>query len=268
VQTPSSCPTSRCAHRFCQLVLLVSAASLPLGGHAANGAASAPPASSSPPCFPDELHVINGCFISTLAYVARFRAAFPAERAQPLAVEPKAFRGMHTITVLSWQGSWWGRDEYFGVFPLGRRVDKYPDPGQLVHRAEVVLDAHVRDELDAGRATWEPPPPRTLPTAERARLVAQAAALLPEPSEMFWVRCQREEIPVLFFRLSTGLICVYEPLTGTAQAESATTHPERLVRAFAVQLGYQVLEVRVELKRPVGDESLAYAAGPKSGAAQ
>src|SRR5690349_17649388 len=62
----------------------------------------------APPAFPDAQHVLNGCYISTLAYVTRFRAAFPSERAQPLTVELKQFHGRHTIAVMTWRGAWWG----------------------------------------------------------------------------------------------------------------------------------------------------------------
>jgi hypothetical protein len=201
---------------------------------------------AAPPHFPDEIHVPNGCFISTVAFVARFRAAFPAERAQPMVVELKKFYGLHTITVLSWRGEWWGRDEYFGVFALDRRVDRHPDPARLVGRAERALDEHAEDLVASGRARWELPHPRTLPASVRLHHLSNAAVSLPCPSERFWVAGGTEEVPLLFFRPLPGLVCVYDPATGTAQAETAATGAASIVRTFATGLGYPVKAIRAD----------------------
>jgi hypothetical protein len=214
--------------------------------------ASELPALRTPPAFPDAQHVLNGCFISTIAYVARFRAAFPAERAQPLTVELKKFHGLHTIAVVSWRGEWWGRDEFFGVFALGLRVPLHPDPDQLVARAQRALDAHAEREVEAGRGSWAPPPPRTLPAAERAHWITQAAAALPHPGEMYWLYGDALEFPVLFFRPAPGLVCFYEPLTGTAQAETTATHAPSVVKAIASRLGRRINAVRPAAAHPAG----------------
>lgn len=82
--------------------------------------------------------------------------------------------------------------------------------------------------------------------------MSQAAAVLPCASELCWVVGGREDIPVLLFRPSPRLICVYDPLTGTGQAESDCAQTPSLVKAFAVALGYRVDHVRVEPTHPAG----------------
>lgn len=222
-------------------------------------------ASPVPPAFADAHHVLQGCYLSTLAYLARFRAAFPAERAAPLTVELKKFHGRHTIAVVSWRGCWWGRDEFFGIFALDRRVAKEPDVTRLVHRAEKVLDEHAAHVVSSSRGEWAPPPPRQLPAAERARLVRLAAELLPIPSELFWLGGAREEIPLLLFRPAPRVVCIYDPLTGTAQAETDATHGPSIARAFAAQLGYAGVTVRTDLthrlRQPAVTAAMPSAAG-------
>jgi hypothetical protein len=194
---------------------------------------------SAPPVLPDPHHVPNGCFLSALAYVARFRAAHPGERAEVLAVELRRFHGAHTIAVVTWRGEWWGRDEFFGVFPLGRSAARHREAGALTGRAETALERHAEAEVRAGRGAWAPPPQRTMPAGERARAVAEAAALLPEPGEIFRVAGKDGAVPLLFFRPFPGTVCIYEPVTGTAQADTAATHAPSIVKAMAARLGLE-----------------------------
>ncbi len=80
----------------------------------------------------------NGCYVSTIAFLARFQAEFPGERGVPLVMvrrNANTVRWSHTIALVSWRGEWWGRDEYYGVFALDREVGAYPDPDQLADRA-------------------------------------------------------------------------------------------------------------------------------------
>ncbi len=122
----------------------------------------------TPPAFPDAGHVPNGCYLSTAAYLARFAAAFPAERATNVAIAPRGFGGLHTIALLTWRGEWWGRDEYFGVFRLGRAVAGNPDPVALARCAERLLAKHALNEVKAGRGDYAPATPDTLPARELA----------------------------------------------------------------------------------------------------
>ncbi|MBI5771523.1 MAG: hypothetical protein HZA93_27365 [Verrucomicrobia bacterium] len=205
-----------------------------------------------PPAFPDEHHVLNGCYISTGAFITRFLADHPAERACPLTVDVPGFHGLHTIALLSWRGDWWGRDEYCGVFPLSRDVAANPEPAALRRRAEDALGRHARNEVRAGRAVRAPAPPRTLPVAERAQMISTAAAALPFASEVFWVAGGRDEFPVLFFRPAPDQVAVYEPITGTSRAECKSSDHAGIVRLIAERLGYRVDAVRADFTAPAG----------------
>lgn len=199
---------------------------------------------SAPPTHPDSHHVLNGCYISATAYLARFRAEFPTERATTLAINPRGYAGKHTIAVVTWEGRWWGRDEYFGVFQLECSTATCPDPSALATRATKIFHSHTVAEVRAGRAEAAPAFSGDLPAAERARLILLAARLLPCPSEVFWVSDHAEEAPFLFFRPTNGQVAVYDPASGTCRAATECENPARLVRQTATQLGYAVSEVR------------------------
>jgi hypothetical protein len=207
--------------------------------------------SAAPPAYPDSVHVLHGCFISTVAYLARFQAEFSDERAASIVVELREFLGLHTVAVISWRGAWWGRDEFFGIFPLNVKVAREPDAAHLERAIAFALDRHAKNEVRRGRAGYAPRPPATLPIAERARIVSQAAALLPCPSEVFWLGGDREEIPVLFFQPAPGWVALYDPLIGTAQAQCAATNPAAIVKTVATQMGYQVRHLRRDFSRPM-----------------
>jgi hypothetical protein len=206
----------------------------------------------TPPAYPDPVHVPQGCYLSTAAYLAQFRAEFPAERAAALTVEPRGFYSQHTIAVVSWNGSWWGRDEYFGVFPLNCCAVRISDPNALVRRAEKALVQHSENEISAGRAAFATPPPTRPSRVERLRWVTHAATLLPIASEVFWITSGREEIPVLFFRPAPGEVAVYDPLTGTGRAESRCPNTVHLVKSLATRLGYRADEIRPDFNGLTG----------------
>ena len=200
----------------------------------------------TPPAFRDAGHVPNGCYLSTTAFIARFAAEFPAERAVPVAMAPRGFGGLHTITLLTWRGNWWGRDEYFGVFALNRSVAGNPDPAALVLRAERLLTKLAVSEVKAGRGSYAPAVPAKLPARELATLVRAAAAALPLANEVLWVHGGAEAIPCMFFRPAAGVVAVYHPLPGTATAETTLTESETIVGLVAAKFGYAVAAVRAD----------------------
>lgn len=197
----------------------------------------------APPAFRDAGHVPNGCYLSTTAFIARFAAEFPAERAVPVAMAPRGFGGLHTITLLTWRGNWWGRDEYFGVFALNRSVAGNPEPAALVRAAERLLTKLAVSEVKAGRGSYAPAVPAKLPARELATLVRAAAAALPLANEVLWVHGGAEAIPFMFFRPAAGVVAVYHPLHGTATAETKLTDSETIVGLVAAKFGYPVAAV-------------------------
>jgi hypothetical protein len=210
----------------------------------ASAGLAAAPGTDAPPAFPDAAHVLNGCYLSTTAYLARFHAAFPQERGAPLAVEPRGFQSRHTIAVVSWRGAWWGRDENFGVFAIDRSVAGTPDPEKLVRHAENALSRHAQREVAAGRGEFARRAPTTMPAEKRLELVARAADLVPHRAEILWVAGGNEALPFLFFRPGPREIAVYDPIHGTATAETDATDPVAIVSVVAARLGYRVAAVR------------------------
>jgi hypothetical protein len=206
-----------------------------------NPTASARPA--APPDFPDALHVVNGCYLSSLAYLARFTALYPDERGEVIAInarlanEPRKF---HSIAIMSWRGHWWGRDEYFGVFPVRLPVSPGITAERLQHRARSACENHAKALLSNRLIQVPAAPPRTLSPALRAANVEAAAEIIRLPSQVFHVRSGREVFPVLFFRPAPGCIAVYDPLKGTASAECDTTDDAVVVAAVVRRVGYRV----------------------------
>lgn len=212
-----------------------------------------------PPAYPDGEHVANGCYVSTIAFLARFQAEFPDERGVPLVMylrNAKGVRWSHTIAVISWRGKWWGRDEYYGVFALDRSVGAYPEPEQLANWAANALQKHSARLIRARITNRQPAPPTEMSAEERTREVAAVARMVPVRASVFWVKCGRQELPVVFFRPSDHQIAVYEPLHGTAVAECAFPDNAKVVAAVAVRLGYRVDGVRAE---PVGGRGILLA---------
>jgi hypothetical protein len=210
-----------------------------------------------PPNFPDVAHVANGCYISSLVYVSRFRAAYPAEKAGTAAVVlPNAdgSRKPHTVAIVSWHGRWWARDEYYGLADLRLPSARPWDAVTVARRA----DDTYRDRATRMRAAGQPRrEPDRVPAGDEAgrwrrEQIETARRLLPMPGEIVWQRRGSEELPFLFFRTSEdGAFAVYDPVFGTAQAVAEVRDPHRLVAAVAERLGYPAAAPPREAPGPV-----------------
>lgn len=233
---PPPLPVPVAAHRPGRLTLLVAAAMVAWAAPVRLDGADV--GVCCPPAFPDAVHVREGCFVSSLAYVARFCREHPDERAQLLTVHPVNFNGPHTIALLSWRGQWWGRDEYSGVFPLRCEVRRDLDLARLASRADAALRSVASRHLREGRIHGADLGPRRLGVPEREADVARAAGLLPVASTVVRVRCGREDLPFLFFQPESGRIAVYDPAIGTAAADCTPTDIPALVRQVVRRLGY------------------------------
>jgi hypothetical protein len=194
----------------------------------------------APPEFPDGAHVPNGCFLSALAYLSRFAAKFPAERGETVHLDlPNADGSIkpHTIALVTWHGRWWGRDEYFGRFPLGPALAPPDGNGRLalvVGRAMADGAARRRELVGQLEAAATQP----LTPGRRAEAVRLARTLLPVSSEIVWLRAGGESVPFLFFRTGPGRIAVYDPAYGTATAGCHAADGVSIVVAVAARLGY------------------------------
>jgi hypothetical protein len=231
-------PRNRPGLRPLALVLMITTTLLPHLGRAE-------PAATTPPDFPDEVHVMNGCFVSSTACIAKFLAAFPGERAEPLTVRPVNYEGPHTVALLSWHGQWWGRDEYFGVFALHCAVRSGPVPLQIGRVAQVALEQHSTSRVSAGEIDFDAAR-RSVPAQQRAAEVATAASLLPFATEQFIVESEGQKLAFLLFHPAKGEIAVYDPATGTSQAQCACTDGARVVAHVAARIGYKVTSVQRE----------------------
>jgi hypothetical protein len=198
-----------------------------------------------PPVFPDTAHVANGCYVSAIVYLAKFSAAFPAERGEPAAfVLPNAGGGTkpHTLALISWKGEWWARDEYFGVVPLGCS-SAAPWSRRL---AQLRVEAGFRRLAEPLRRQAGELRRRTLPALRsitpewRFAEVMAAQRLLPFPSEIHWLHDGLLPIPFLYFRHDGDGFAVYDPALGTASAVSPVRDGAALVSAVAERMGYAV----------------------------
>lgn len=200
---------------------------------------AAEPQEASPPVYSDRVHVIRGCYLSTVAYLARFERAYPREQARPLTVRPPNAPRAHTLVLLTWRGEWWARDEFAGVFPLGCLPSTAADTeAHLRSRAERALARMAQGRRDRWRNVE--PPAHGLSRAAREEAVANAATMLPGPSTIVRVRCDGEETPFLFFTGPVGWVAVYDPVHGTGTAECASRDPALVVRRIAQRFGYRV----------------------------
>lgn len=191
-----------------------------------------------PPYWPDAVHVNQGCYLSMLVYRARFARAYPAERALALRVQPRCIDTAHTMTLLSWRGAWWVRDEYAGVFPLGWPVADEIPLELLVRRATMRFERKAVAALRGSALATRGGANRRMPLAARERDVRLAETLLPFPSTIVRVRCGEGELPFLFFRTSQCGIAVYDPATGTVTADCPASDVAGIVRQIAERLGY------------------------------
>lgn len=194
---------------------------------------------ATPPDFPDAAHVENGCYLSTFVYLAKFLAAHPGERGEPLTVQSRNYDEPHTIALVSWRGRWWGRDEYCGVFAIDCAVETGIQAESLKTVAEAALQRRAARLLKQGRIVIPSSNARRLTADRRAQAVATARTLLPAGGTPFWVQDKGSEVPLLFFRPAPGQIAVYDPVLGTATAETTLTDPARIVALVAARLGYR-----------------------------
>jgi len=210
------------------------------------------------PAYPESEHVYFGCHISTVAYLARFSAEHPAERGRPAVLmmdNADGVRRPHTIALVTWRGMWWGRDEYFGTFPLNLPADAKVAGHRLEARATTAL-AKAAGRRDRTEGYRRPPVARgSLNREELAREAAAATRILPHAATTFWVSEGRHEYPLVFFRPDERTIAVYDPHSGTCVAETETRDATRIVAAVAARLGCRAASLRTEL--PAGTAVVA-----------
>jgi hypothetical protein len=221
-----------------------------------------------PPDFPDDQHVINGCYISTMAYIAKLKTSFPAERAEPLTIFPRhggVRRKPHTLALFTWRGQWWIRDEFFGLKSVRLPVKPAITPERVAVRVAGMCEKDSLWLLAQGKvqplgAAAE------LSLEQKLAAVIFAASVLPYDTELYWVRCKTSRTPMLFFRPHRGAIAVYDPQHGTALAESNTADGRKIVPLVAQKLGYVVDAVDAFHPAEVADRTVIAASAPPSAA--
>ena len=197
-----------------------------------------------PPNFPDLIHVANGCYVSSFVYLARFRAAYPAERAETVAIVlPNADGSFkpHTVAIVSWHGKWWARDEFYGLADLRSPSSRPWDLATVTSRVDAVCRDRYARQSAAGHRRQPDRAPAEAAEAIRWRVehILTARQLLPVPSEIVWLRSGDQTLPLLFFRTSEGGgFAVYDPSIGTAQAVGEVRDVGRMVAAVAERMGY------------------------------
>lgn len=208
----------------------------------ASRAPAAAVAPLAPPSYPDASHVPNGCHLSTISFLAKFRSDFPGERGEPLVIEmlnPDGLRRSHTIALVSWKGMAWGRDEYFGVFALGRPYGAATDPATLAKAAEETYQRHAARLVRRDGMPQRPGDPADLTPAEQLREVTKAARIIPVPTTLYWAREGNHTVPLVFFRPQNGQVAVYELSHGTCVAACSVRDDAKVVSLVAARLGYQ-----------------------------
>lgn len=194
---------------------------------------------SAPPDFPDPQHVPNGCYLSAVTFAHKFQLRFPGERSSPLAVTLRNADGRrkpHTVALVTWHGAWWGRDEYFGVFPtgIGAAADPEAHPQQVERALEKRAAARPAAALLAASNAhgWAV-------SARRDDAIRAAESLLPFPASTVRIASGHRQIPFLFFRPAPGRIAVYDPIYGTASALCSANDQDRIVATVAARFGYR-----------------------------
>lgn len=161
-----------------------------------------PSSHGQPPAWPDTACVANGCYVSTAAYLARLRAAYPTVVARAESVRLPSGR-WHTVAVVAWERRTYLRDMYIGVAPAHGDVQRSYDRALSMWRAQ------------GGRHGYRERVARS--AAERRADVETAAHLLgTEQTEIVSVLSNRGPIPVLAWKTAEGELALYEPTTGTA----------------------------------------------------
>ncbi len=202
-----------------------------------------------PPHYTIEDHVYNGCHLSTIAFLARFHADVPAEHGEALVISMHNAGGVrkaHTVALISWQGYWWCRDEYFGVIALGRKAVANPEMGRLTERLQTVLERRAHEFMTMPAAERPVEAPTELTSAERLHQVVTATRIIPYASRIYWVGPGRRAVPVVFFRPSASEIGLYDPLHGTCVATCTLQDDAKVVALAAARLGYDAREVRAD----------------------
>ncbi len=234
----------RASRRLLPALLFVCLASLP-SAFAARRVEGLPPAD-----FADEVHVPNGCYLSAVTFLRKFTAAYPAEQGRVVGFTPAGWSGGHFVAVVTWQGKWWVRDEYFGVFATKLAVGVENDEEKFRQAVAASFNRYTQDYLKRSRLPSIPWDPSKLTSAQRVQGVTAAAGVLPFASELFWVKSGKTERPFLFFRPADGQIAVYEPSSGTALAHCRASDPTLVVAAVATKLGFKVDTIRPALPAP------------------
>lgn len=88
---------------------------------------------SLPPDFPDTRHVPNGCYLSAVTYTEKFKAAYPTEHVRLQNFHPRGWPAAHMVALVTWQGAWFIRDEYFGVFSSSTKSGDEAEESRFVH---------------------------------------------------------------------------------------------------------------------------------------
>jgi hypothetical protein len=214
-------------------------------------AARATNAPSAPPDFPDTTHVREGCYLSAVAYLARFAAEFPGEFGAPCSVHPSIYPRRHTVALVTWAGEWWLRDEFAGMVRLNLAVASREITETVRRRAETRLDRRVRGLSPSERTRILSLGLHGHRTVDAAREIAHAERLLPYASTRYRIESNGREIPVLFFRPGPGRIALYDPELGTGAAESADLRDAAVVEAIAGAMGRRVTSVRIDPRQLV-----------------
>lgn len=199
-----------------------------------------------PPAFEDSQHVPCGCYLSTVAFLHRFLVAYPAQHGQPMNLTLLNDGGAwkpHTIAVFTWQNTWWGRDEYFGVFPSRCPATMSVTDPNLAVSLKRSYESKTRRHPSIGSMLRQHA--RQPITAEdRIRDVLVAARLCPYPSQVWRVDSHGQEIPFLFFRPGPEMIALYDPCQGTATAFTPCRVTSLIVAEAARRMGYAVQTLR------------------------
>jgi hypothetical protein len=156
-------------------------------------------AMSAPPCYPDKIHVSNGCHLSTVRYLAQFKSDYPDEQGEVLEISlPDACRN-HSVALVTWHGRLWCRDEYVGVFPLECRAEPRPKPEVLVEWTEYLFRQQAARLIQRDGAANTHFTRGPMSKEQRLAEVARAEQIIPFRTTVFWIRCKNQEIPVIFF---------------------------------------------------------------------
>ncbi len=198
---------------------------------------------SGPPCYPDSVHVLNGCHLSTIRYLAQFKSEYPSERGDVLVISTSDADRNHAVALITWHGQLWCRDEYFGVFSLDS-LEPRPNSEVLVDRIENILRERAAQSGHKGGGPNTHLARGSISKDQRLVEVVRAKQIVPFCTTLFWIRSKNQEIPMLFFRPASQRIAVYDPLHGTCIASCECHDDSRIVSYVAVKFGYSVDGVR------------------------